>query len=449
MSVLQKVRITSNERLDLPDFLNVENLESADWLSFIKRMLCGPDSDLTGQNYIIEGFDIINAPAIVNSVVQFDVEVNLADGVVFFPEDDQGVASKGAFFVAASSAINPKVSLSSTDSNFIQMNLVTSTGSSDLRTFWDASANNGAGGEFDSSVDTITNLDVNIYSNTTGFDVGSVPIAIVITSAGVITSIQDSRPLFFRLGTGGLSPDPHNKFTYPDEPTGFSRKETPFILTTNGGDNPFFGADKNIKTLKQWMDAVLSRIAELAGTNFWYSDGVGSVASLNIHHVWQDLNAIIIPDASWIWVSPEITVPTLKIVYPHTPVEFSVTGSGQTLTNDKDSLVVALIRDEVQPGNWTFTNGSTTVITPNGHANVLVGDYIKLDIDGVEKYETVASFPNSTSALLTNTYTGLTGVGRAHRTDNNITFSVIAPTATSTADTFWLAKRDGTDLYVR
>lgn len=39
-----------------------------------------------------------------------------------------------------------------------------------------------------------------------------------------------------------------------------------------GGVNPFQGADKNIPTLKEWMDAIMSKLRELGGTTYWYDD---------------------------------------------------------------------------------------------------------------------------------------------------------------------------------
>ncbi len=103
-------------------------------------------------------------------------------------------------------------------------------------------------------------LDYRIVISATDFAAlpGVCPIAKVVTNSGnEVVSVTDARNLFFRLGSGGTTPDPLNKYAFPA-----GRKEN---LT---GDL-FAGGDKAITNLKSWADAVMTRIWELGGGERW------------------------------------------------------------------------------------------------------------------------------------------------------------------------------------
>ena len=60
MAVLQKVRLISNERLDLPDFLNLESFACADWGQYFEKFMANAP-------FIIKGFEILNPSALISS----------------------------------------------------------------------------------------------------------------------------------------------------------------------------------------------------------------------------------------------------------------------------------------------------------------------------------------------------------------------------------------------
>lgn len=85
------------------------------------------------------------------------------------------------------------------------------------------------------------------------------PIAIVNTdNVNTVVSVIDARNLLGRLGSGGSSPNLTYSFEWPS-----GRKEV--------AGKPFNGGDKEIPSLKVWMNAVMSRIWELGGGERWCS----------------------------------------------------------------------------------------------------------------------------------------------------------------------------------
>jgi len=95
--------------------------------------------------------------------------------------------------------------------------------------------------------------------------------------------------MMFRLGTGGANPDPFNNYSFKDDPSAeYARSEPPSTLTSPLNPNPFEGGDKNISTLNEWMSVVMTRIKELSGDTYWYSEeGLGGTAP-NISDTWHD-----------------------------------------------------------------------------------------------------------------------------------------------------------------
>ena len=61
----------------------------------------------------------------------------------------------------------------------------------------------------------------------------------------------------FRLGSGGSSPNPQNTWGWPG-----GRNET---VSADAGDF-------SIHSFKGWMDAIMTRLFELGGGEYWYSN---------------------------------------------------------------------------------------------------------------------------------------------------------------------------------
>lgn len=275
MAVLGRLKIAPNQRLDLPDIIAFDSYSSGDWKSFLQTMV-------GDRPFIITGFEVYSPNTVVNTTAS-SVDITVSSSSLYWP-----IGEEGSFFVALSTAANVPVTLFTGTTNYIEMTLTLLSGASDARALWDPGANGGVGGEFSQVVDTESYLDVTISANNTGFSSDKIPIAQIVTAAvtGNINSIRDCRSLMFRLGSGGTSPDPSNSFTWLDSPAGYSRTDTPDTMAIITDENAFRGADKNITNLKDWMDAVMSRIKEMDGGPKWFKNsgalGGGSISLANL-----------------------------------------------------------------------------------------------------------------------------------------------------------------------
>ena len=347
MAVLQKIRIISNERLDAPDLLNIENFGDADWMAFMANFM-------GSTPYVVQGFDVVlpYLPAVDTSV-----SVNIANGCLFHPTSAN---ASGGFYVGASTEPTQSVTLTSGTTNYIEMDQTSSVGAPDTRKVWDPAANNGLGAEFSQILDSVTYLDVTIYINTVGFSANRVPIAKVLVNSAtptpLITEITDCRPMFFRLGTGGTTPDPTADYSWLDLPTGYSRTDVPTGLTGGNTDNPFQGSDKNIKNFKNWMDAVMTKFKEINGTGYWFELGAYSLA-----HAMQDRNVHMLDQGVlWNWNQSTSTLSWSGTV------TFQIPGCGFNNTIVAGSIVLS--SGEVAYVNIDRT--SAAVLTPAKNAAI-------------------------------------------------------------------------------
>lgn len=270
MAVLGRLLIGSSERLDLPDLLSIDSFSAADF-KYLMQSLVGAD-----KPFILKGFDVIQPQ---DSVATESISIRVADSVVYYPG-----SAAGSFYVGlpegnkASEAVVPELRKNAT--NFVYLTFNTFDTAQDSRAFWDPDQNGGEGGEFSQDINTESVLSVEVNVSVSSFPENTIPIAKVEVGPSVISSITDARDMMFRLGTGGLNPDPFATYDFRGSPSStYARKETPIIMTNASQPNPFEGGDKNIRTLKEWMDVVMTKLKELGGTTFWYENAPSSVAS--------------------------------------------------------------------------------------------------------------------------------------------------------------------------
>lgn len=247
--LLQRTRILPNQRLDLNDYNNIENFACADLKAINKNVL-------SDSNYVLSGFEC-------SGLGTTDLAVAVAGSAAVFGKDD-GNLYIGAPSLAAlsTSAFTPS------SSNFVELIVEQDTGGADTRAFWDPTANGGQGGEFSQIVDTYIFTKVSFAINDSNFtgDSDKLPICeVVVDSSGIITAIYDKRDLFYRLGRAN---NPLFNFSWASR--------------TEPSVSQFTGADKDITTEKQWKDAVMTMLKELAGTEYWYEvPGVSVIGSFN------------------------------------------------------------------------------------------------------------------------------------------------------------------------
>ena len=278
MAVLGRLLVSSAERLDLPDVLSIDSYAAGDWSFFLKGLVG------SSKPYILKGFDIIDPQAAIGTQ---SCSVRVADSVVFYPG-----SSSGSFYHGLSegnSNAQPLVpELRKNAINYIYLTFSTFNTSADTRAFWDPDKDGGVGGEFTQDVNTESVLKVDVNVSTGSFPANTIPIAKVTVGPVVITKIEDARDMMFRLGTGGISPNPNSTYSFRSLPSaGYQRVEPSASMTNPSDPNSFQGADKNIHSLKEWMDVVMTRLQELGGTTFWYED----TSTTNLVSVFNDVLA--------------------------------------------------------------------------------------------------------------------------------------------------------------
>lgn len=237
MSLLQKVRILPNERLDLTDFNRIEDFMCADLKAIGKNVW-------SNQNFVFSGFEASGLSTNTISVI-------LSNSSLIVGQDD------GSVFVGASSlAPLESDNLSPSTTNYIEITLDQDTGGADSRAFWDSTANSGQGAEFSQIVDTFIFLKASLKISTSNFSGSADAVKLCevdVNGSGIITAIRDKRDLFFRLGRGT-----NPTFAYP-----WASRVEPV-------SSQFTGADKDIHTLKQMFDAFMDTFKEIKGTTYWF-----------------------------------------------------------------------------------------------------------------------------------------------------------------------------------
>lgn len=219
MAVLQKVKIHDNERLDLNDFDLIDEFTCADFSQMFKQIF-------NSTSYILRGFRIFQDVGLTNAYpTSSPVYVEAAGSVLIHSN-----APSDVMFVGAPGTAPTQLALTANATNYIEMDLTTETASPDTRAFWDATDNNGQGGEFSDVVDTVQNLIATISINTVGFSGGTkVPIArIQVNNGGTIVGLYDRRNLFGALEVGQPW---NNDFNFPFSN---SRNQGVHTLTLSG-----------------------------------------------------------------------------------------------------------------------------------------------------------------------------------------------------------------------
>lgn len=274
MALLQRTRILSQQRLDRPDFNNIEDFVCADFKASYKNLW-------SNDNFVFKGF-------VASGTGTDTLAIAVADSALVVGADD-GTMYVGAPSLAAvtTDALTPAAT------NYVELTIEQDTGGADSRAFWDPTAAGGAGGEFSQIVDTFiftkTKLNINT-SNFTGSQ-PNVPICEVdVNGSGIITAIRDARNLFWRLGRRGAA---NHAF--------------PWVSRTEPPTTQFNGADKDINDFKDWADAMMSAIREIRGTTYWYETSGPSIIGSFRNSALSMVTAVS-TDAKWTWSGTVLTL---------------------------------------------------------------------------------------------------------------------------------------------
>jgi hypothetical protein len=389
MAVLGRLLLSSAERLDLPDLLSIDSYTAGDF----KYLLKGLVNDT--KPYILKGFEVINPN---NAIGSTNIAIEIADSVVVYPGSSAGPFYHG--LPAGDPLAQPLVpELRKNATNYVYLTFSTFDTSADTRAFWDPDKDGGVGGEFTQDVNTESVLQVQVNVSVASFPDNVIPICKVVTGPTVINSIQDCRDMMFRLGTGGINPDPFNTYAFRPLPSApYARDEPPTTMTSALDPNPFEGGDKNIISLKEWMDAVMTKLKEIGGTNFWYESVLGS--GVTVTGIFQDaLASTFKSKGQWQHSSSTEGLLTwtedLQIQSITDSRNYIIRAGSKTLA-DEQVMFLNLVRNKpINSGDSavSWTNSSIYVNGLTGSFQFLAqGDWVKKDTDSDFQYLRVEQF---------------------------------------------------------
>jgi len=285
MAVQRRVNLISQQRIDLPDLRSIESAASNDFDQLIQAMVTG-----TSQGYFVRGFEISMAGAIggASNSLQLIVDPGAVLHIAASQSGTVLMVPAGTPPQQLNAATNTNVvgAFSPSSTNYVGIDYTRFLDdTTDAQVYlWDPSTDD----ETTIIAPRANILTYSIVISTTIFPPNILPIAVVTTLAdNTVSSITDARWLLCRLGTGGATPNPFYQYPWTAQPEG--RTENPSTSTSNSV-NPFEGGDKMLMSLKDWMNAIMTSIAQIQGTTYWYSaNNSGSLTTLR-----QDLGNTVI-----------------------------------------------------------------------------------------------------------------------------------------------------------
>lgn len=448
MAILSRSLMRPGQRLDLEDWEVEQSSARTDSKFWHLRMM-------SDKAYIVKGFVIPES-----FIGQTVAEVVLDSSTLINANHSDDFSWYTAELNAPNIVIPSGAGGLLPGRNFVELTLSEEENTPLQRAFWDPSANSGAGTEFTNEVNTVTDLACGVVVNQSGFnnmDPTKIPLAIIdVDGSFNIKGIQDQRNMFWRLGTPS---DPKHNYTWGSntEPTirliftvaagtpfiageevtfasgatatvvvgGTNNVEVNFPSNSNyepgdlvtGGTSgatatlqsyygKFVGADKDIKNLKDMLDALMTEIKLLKGTNTWFEQG----PSISLPSLLNYLNTMVTGistgarfkwDGSALFITDNLT-------------------TGQATSDVLAAIRTPGLSSSVYISRQDGTGGSASIAIPD--QNVL---WVELPPSGINRtYSEAGSGPTNFR---------VTPTGSFSPTDSN----------------FVLAYRDGTKLFVK
>lgn len=261
MAVIRQGNFLNQQRIDIPDIRSIESAVAADF-----DVLAGR-SWAHEKAYVLRGLQVTGAAV---GSASTGIQVSTADSILF----NAKAAVSGTFLWVPSDrapeTLNPVTNSRVTGSwtpgatNYVGIDFSRDPDSStaDLTKFRDATP--GSTSEIPRQVPKAKTMDYVLVITTIPFSGQSnlVPVCRVsLDAAGLVTECKDCRPMMFRLGSGGDSPSASHFFN------SWTRSEPQASLENTS----FTAGDRQIASLKDWQDAVMTRLWEIGGGEFWYS----------------------------------------------------------------------------------------------------------------------------------------------------------------------------------
>lgn len=256
MAVIRQSNWLGQQRVDVPHLRGQESAVAGDFDVMAGAIVAGD------QAYVVSGFEVIVGSA---GIAAPSMVIRTAGALLLHPQaSDSGtifrVPSDRADEVLGASNTRVTGSFTASSTNYVGIDLrrTADATTADLVQFMDEDT----GLEKAKTVPLARTLDYVFVVSTQDFDTtpGILAIAKVVTDASNnIVSVEDARSFFGRLGKGGSVTD--QKYAFP-----WSGGRTEVT-----GNTVFTDGDKTIGSLKDWMDAAMTRMWELGGGEYWYS----------------------------------------------------------------------------------------------------------------------------------------------------------------------------------
>lgn len=404
MAVRRSQNWISQQRVDVDHLKAVESAIRNDFDELFSNFVTGLD-----KSYVVRGFTLNMTGAIGSSANSLQMVVDnsaLLHGTS---------ATSGTFFEVASgtpnevlnSNSNTKVSGSFTPSslNYVGLDLTRTVDTSTIGTLylWDEANKT----SFTKTVPLAKTLNYSIVITSSIWSSNILPIALVETDASNnVISIEDNRPMIWRLGTAGFStPDPFYKY-----PWSAGRSEN-FWKSTSSSSSPFAGGDKQLENFKDWADAVMSILTEVVGGPYWYSTN----SSGSLKKIKYDLDFTQMTGAGKFIHSATTAGQVnwdsdlfLNLIGGSLSYKIVSNPSNTYVTlSDNQVAYITFVRDVDIIPNLIFTNGSAIVTSVGSFTwtdDILAGDYIKVGSSDDTKYYEVLSVDSSYQVTLVSNY---------------------------------------------
>lgn len=406
MAVRRSQNWLNQQRVDVPHLRSIESAVRNDFDELLASFAIGEDA-----SYIIRGFTLNMVGAIGSSASSLQMIVE--NSALMHGKSSQA----GTFFMVPSgeanqtvnSTTNPNVQGSFTPSalNYIgiEFNRAVDNSTSAQVFLWNPTNKN----EISKTVPLAETLNYKIVVTSSIWAANVLPISIVETdSSNNVLSVEDRRPMLFRLGTGGPNtPNPFYKYPWNHDTEG--REEN--FWKSSSAVSPFKGGDKQIQQFKEWADAVMSSILEIKGTTYWYSDNSGGsiiklrgdLSQLQMTGSGKWSHALAAPgQINW---SSDIFFDYIgsRLSYK---IEAYAAGTNVTLA-DNEVAYLNLVRGVDIIPNLILTQGSPVVTSVGAVSwtnDILAGDFIKVGSQDDTKYYKVLSVDTASQVTLSENF---------------------------------------------
>lgn len=417
MAVKRSQNWLNQQRVDVPHLRSIESAVRNDFDELFSSFVIG-----SSKSYVIRGFDIEISGAIGAA----------ANGLQLITENSaflHGASNEaGTFFelppgtpnqvLSATTNVRVEGAFTPGALNYVSLELVRQVDDSTTAQIylWNPTNQN----EITKTLPLAETLDYKIIISSSIFPSNVLPISIVETDASNnVLSIQDRRPMLFRLGTAGAAtPDPFYEYPWSNHAEG---REENFWQSSSSTTSPFRGGDKQILNFKENDEALKTELKQIKGTTYWYSpNDAGSLSSIR-----YDLGNTLFTGRGFIehnngnpgqinWNEDMfLTVVTTRLRY-------NLNANAATTDIDLEDNEVAyikIIRDVDVIPQLVFTNGAdevTSVGSITWTTDLEAGDFVKIGSEGDEGYYEIASVDSASQVTLTENFggtsTGVNGV---------------------------------------